>query len=191
MKSFLRAIADTYEAQGGPMTAELAAALRSSGSLSAKTPFEPTPTGALLDRILGSPASPRHPLLGEVARLRDRLIWYTPSFDRIPEPIGSKLSVVELLGPNGLVICDHCRVGLLLQMPDLTYPAHAHAAHELYLVLSGTAEWQLGDASPQTKPPGSFIHHPGGHWHAMNTRSEPLLAIWGWTGDIGFESYRI
>lgn len=173
------------------MTVELAAALRSSQSLSAKTPCEPTPTGALLDQIFASPGPTRHSLLDEVARLRDRLIWYSPSFDRIPEPIGSRLSVVELLGPNGLVFCDHCRVGLLLQMPQLFYPAHAHAAHELYLVLSGTAEWQLGDSPPTPKPPGSFIHHPGGESHAMNTRDEALLAIWAWTGDIGFESYRI
>lgn len=173
------------------MTAELSAALRAAGSFSPKTPYEPAITGAMLDQILESADPAQHPLLAEVARLRDSFIWYTPSFDRIPEPIGSKLSVVELLGPDGLVLCDHCRVGLLLQMPDLVYPAHAHAAHELYLVLSGTAEWQLGDAPFRPQPPGSFIHHPGGRRHAMTTRSEPLLAIWAWIGDIGFGSYRI
>ena len=191
MKSFLQAIAETYETQSGPMTAELSAALRGSEQFTPQTPYEPDLTGTMLDQMLAAPESGRHPLLDEVARVRASLVWYSPSFDRIPEPIGSKLSVVELLGPSGLVFCDYCRVGLFMQMPGLFYPGHAHAAHELYLVLSGTAEWQLNDTPPMTHPPGTFVHHPSGHWHAMNTRSEPLLAIWGWTGDIGFDSYAI
>ncbi|WP_282605246.1 dimethylsulfonioproprionate lyase family protein [Pelagibius sp. Alg239-R121] len=191
MKRFLRAIADVYDGQSGPMTVELSSALRSSQQLSTKPPHEPGPTGEILDHMMAAHASAHHPLLNEIARVRNSLVWYSPSFERIPEPIGSRLSVVELLGPDGLVFCDHCRLGLFLQMPDLFYPGHAHAADELYLVLSGTADWQLGGSEAIPRSPGSFIHHPSGHWHAMNTRSEPLLAIWGWTGDIGFDSYAI
>lgn len=189
MKRFLEAIATAYDAQPGPMTAELSDALRSSESRGPITPYESSLTGRMLDQILAAKEPDPHPLLAEVARVRESLVWYKAESERIPEAIGSRLSFVELLGPDGMVYCGHCRLGLFLQMPDLCYPGHAHAANELYLVLSGTAEWQTNGSEPTPQPPGSFIHHPSGHWHAMNTRSEPLLAIWAWTGDIGFDSY--
>lgn len=191
MKRFLQAIADILEAQSGPMTAELSAALRASDGQTAATPLEPPLTGKMLDQILADQVPDPHPLLAEVARVRESLVWYRPDSARIHEAIGSRLSAVELLGPDGMIFNSSCRLGLFLQMPDLFYPAHAHAADELYVVLSGTAEWQCNDSEPKLRPPGSFIHHPSRHWHAMNTRSEPLLVIWGWTGDIGFESYLI
>ncbi len=189
MKKLFEAIATAYDAQPLPIAGELSDALRSSDRHQRKTPHEPAQTGRALDRMLGDQIPEPHPILAEIAQIRETLVWYKAASERIPDAIGSRLSFVELLGPDGMVYCGHCRLGLLLQMPDLCYPGHVHAANELYLVLSGNAEWQTNALDTAPRPPGSFIYHPGGHWHAMNTRSEPLLAVWGWTGDIGFGSY--
>lgn len=191
MKRFLQAIAHTLEAQSELMTAELSDALRASDVPAPGTTVEPPLTGKMLDQILADQVPDPHPLLYEVARVRESLVWYRPESERIPDAIGSRISFVELLGPDGMVFNGNCRLGLLLQMPDLRYPGHAHAAEEIYLVLSGTADWQINDSDPTPRPPGAVIYHPSGQRHAMNTRNEPLLAIWGWTGDIGFDSYTI
>jgi dimethylpropiothetin dethiomethylase len=84
-----------------------------------------------------------------------------------------------------------CRVGLFLQGRHTAYPVHRHAAEELYLVLSGTACWQRGSQTPGLLVPGTFIHHASWEAHAMTTVDDPLLAIWCWTGEIGFEHYEI
>ena len=83
-------------------------------------------------------------------------------------------------------------MGLYLQAPEETfYPAHAHDAEEFYLVVSGAALWQAGTDDFRPAAPGSLIHHRSGEAHATHTKSEPLLALWGWLGDIGFDSYRL
>ncbi|TQV75716.1 dimethylsulfonioproprionate lyase family protein [Denitrobaculum tricleocarpae] len=191
MKRVLQALADSLEAQSGSMTAALCDALRRSKGDTHLPPCEPPPAGRMLDQILATGNPDPHPLLAEVARSRETLAWYGARPERIPEAIGARLFFVELLGPDGMVFCDRCRLGLLLQMPESHYPEHAHAADELYLVLSGTAEWRSEGSEPALRPPGSFIHHPGRQRHAMTTQEEALLAVWAWTGDIGFESYSI
>ncbi len=189
MKRFLQALADSLEEHSGSMTAALCDALRRSEGSTRLPSCEPPPIVRMLDQILATGNPDPHPLIEEVARIRETLAWYGARPERIPEAIGARLFFVELLGPDGMLFCDRCRLGLLLLMPESHYPAHAHAADELYLVLSGTAQWQCGDTAPKLLPPGSFVHHPSEQPHAMRTGGEALLAVWAWTGDIGFESY--
>ena len=68
--------------------------------------------------------------------------------------------------------------------PGTLYPAHAHAATELYHVLGGRARWQRGGEPWALRPPGAFILHPSGVAHAMATEAQPLLALYVWYGDM-------
>jgi quercetin dioxygenase-like cupin family protein len=77
-----------------------------------------------------------------------------------------------------------CCFGFTLIAPHTHYPAHAHPAIELYLVIAGAATWGLGDAPAEIRPPGSVIVHPSGAPHAMTTGAEPLLALFTWRGDL-------
>ncbi|OZA08947.1 MAG: hypothetical protein B7Y02_12190, partial [Rhodobacterales bacterium 17-64-5] len=54
----------------------------------------------------------------------------------------------------------------------------------------GLARWQAGDAR-LTLHPGDAIHHPPERPHAMHAGPDGFVAIWRWSGDIGFESYRM
>lgn len=191
MRPLLRSLADSLEDCVHPMTADLCDALRSAGGPMRLTPNEPDLIGPVLDQVLIVDSPDCHPLLAEILRVRGALAWYRARIERVPKAIGARLFFVELFGPDGMLFCDRCRVGLLLMMPESSYPEHAHAAEELYLVLSGTAQWQGRNGEQSALPPGSFIHHPSGQRHAMRTGGDALLAVWGWTGDIGFESYRI
>ncbi|HEY3686284.1 MAG TPA: dimethylsulfonioproprionate lyase family protein [Streptosporangiaceae bacterium] len=72
--------------------------------------------------------------------------------------------------------------GLLLLGPGVHYPAHRHPADEVYLPLT-PARWSTGTGADAVRPPGTPLHHPPGHPHAMRTGATPLLALYIWRGD--------
>src|SRR5450631_953645 len=88
----------------------------------------------------------------------------------------------EILGPCGPLPSEQLACGFLILGPSTHYPRHRHAAEEIYLPLSGTAEWQQGDAVWRDRSPGTPIHHASDEPHAMRTRTIPLLALYLWHG---------
>ena len=86
----------------------------------------------------------------------------------------------ELLGPAGHWLSNRISLGLLLLGPNLTYPEHLHPATELYVVLSGNAQWRQGRDPWRRRPPASVIEHASMEPHAMRTGAEPLLAAYLW-----------
>jgi dimethylpropiothetin dethiomethylase len=141
-----------------------------------------------LDPLLVEPSSAS---LAVLAQAQHILHWSDSGGAAKPAAVQSQLAFVELLGPSGMISHADCRVGLFLQGRHTAYPVHRHAAEELYLVLSGTACWQRGSQTPALLAPGTFVHHASWEAHAMTTVEDPLLAIWCWTGEIGFEHYEI
>lgn len=129
------------------------------------------------------------PAIDLIGKLAPTLSWRLPGRGRAPTNQVCQVAVVEIAGPDGMVYCDNCRFGLLLQSPDSLYPEHRHAAEELYLVLSGTAQWGTEQVDTELRPPGSLIHHAPWQPHAIRTLSTPLLVLWGWTGDLEFSTY--
>lgn len=97
--------------------------------------------------------------------------------------LARKIGFAELIGPDGPMDAPHCRVGFTLIAPNTLYPAHAHPATELYLVISGHAEWSASGVR-RIVPPGGFVLHQSNEPHAMRTFAEPLLALYSWSGDL-------
>ena len=119
------------------------------------------------------------------------LLWRRPGFGKIPDDISSHMAVCEVIGPTGQINHETVRAGLLFQESDITYPRHSHAAEEIYFPLTGPVDWQIDDTNWCQQEAGSFIHHLPYQSHAIRTGKTPLLALWGWSGDIDSESYRI
>ena len=89
----------------------------------------------------------------------------------------------EILGNgNGPMASERIACGFLILGPSTHYPRHRHEAEEIYLPLSGTAEWQQGDAVWRERAPGTLIRHAGDEPHAMRTGGSPLLALYLWRG---------
>ena len=88
----------------------------------------------------------------------------------------------EVLGPQAPWPAERISCGFLLLGPSTRYPPHRHLAEEIYLPLSGTAHWQQGARGWEAQPPGTVIHHESGVPHAMQTGSQPLLALYVWRG---------
>jgi len=120
-----------------------------------------------------------------------QLAWRRPGFGRIPNHIAKRLAVCEIIGPSGQIANIHVRAGLLFQEAGTIYPRHSHAAEEIYFALSGPVYWQTNGDSWQARNSGAFIHHAPYQPHAIQTKDIPLIAVWGWTGDIRSDSYDI
>jgi quercetin dioxygenase-like cupin family protein len=123
-----------------------------------------------------------------LAALPTPLVWhyhYAPHPGSPPdaEDLAERIGFAELIGPRAPLTAPACRVGFTLLAPATCYPQHAHPAIELYLVISGHAQWTTpGDE--RIVPPGAFVLHSASKPHAMRTFAEPLLALYGWRGDI-------
>jgi quercetin dioxygenase-like cupin family protein len=95
--------------------------------------------------------------------------------------LGQNIAFAEIIGPAAPLPSERVCLGLTLIAPGTRYPEHHHPATELYHVLAGSALW-TADGETQRQPPGAFILHPSQIEHAMETREEPLLAVYAWTG---------
>ena len=114
--------------------------------------------------------------------LSEQVQWHHASRG-IPEFFEGGYFYSLIIGDSGLVPSTNIRMGFYLQNKNVDYPSHAHDAEEYYLILSGHGSWQIGN-SWYDAIPGSIFHHQPGASHRMITESEPLLAIWIWTGLI-------
>jgi dimethylpropiothetin dethiomethylase len=119
------------------------------------------------------------------------LSWRRPGFGKIPDAIASHMAVCEIIGPTGQIKHETVRAGLLFQAQNIIYPRHSHAAEEIYLSLSGPVEWKVDNSDWLHSFAGDFTHHLPHQPHAIRTSTMPLLAVWGWAGDISAESYKI
>jgi len=95
----------------------------------------------------------------------------------------SSSSLVSPLG-QALLHNERIKIGLIVLGPDLHYASHHHPAAEIYYILSGTSEWCRGREGWKRRSPGDIIVHVPNEKHAFQTLSEPIVALWAWTGDI-------
>jgi mannose-6-phosphate isomerase-like protein (cupin superfamily) len=129
-------------------------------------------------------------LRGVLESLGHYLVWSEGGMT-MPQSFRGRYSYVELAGPKGMIASDVVSFGLYLQKSGTVYPSHWHEAVEHYLVLSGTADWQMDDAPYVKRLPGEAFVHGSNQRHATTTFDEPLLALWFWQGNIADSTYRI
>lgn len=113
-----------------------------------------------------------------------RLPWRYGYLPRPDAPdLGDAMGWAEIVGPEAPFQSGEVCFGLTLIGPSTYYLPHRHPATELYHVLAGNAVW-TADGYTEVKAPGAYILHTEDIIHAMRTGSEPLLAIYSWTGDV-------
>lgn len=89
---------------------------------------------------------------------------------------------IKILGPDAYWHSSQLASGFLILGNDVTYPQHWHEAEEIYLPISGNAEWYREDQGWLRQPVGTVIHHSGGVKHGTRTIGEPLIALYLWRG---------
>jgi mannose-6-phosphate isomerase-like protein (cupin superfamily) len=136
------------------------------------------------DAARDAPAGPLGALARQIAGAATELAWrQTYRAGEVPASFLERYGWCELAGSGGPVASAALGCGLLLLGPDTHYPPHSHAAEELYVPLSGAAEWQRGPERFAVRQPGDSVFHASGAVHAMRTGAAPLLALYLWRGD--------
>lgn len=136
----------------------------------------------------GQYGSNPHMIAEAVLAVKDELRWETAYADREDEPdlaaFSRNFAWTWLIGSGGPLGTDKIAAGLSLQGRDTYYPPHAHQAVENYWVIGGDGDWKIGIDPWFPVEPGHAIFHETGVRHAMQTNSEPMLALWLWTSHL-------
>ena len=106
-----------------------------------------------------------------------------------PEALRRVVRWKTLIGSGGPAWLGVPQKDVVMGILDLDaggyYPAHAHPAPEIYFVMSGTAEWTVGEET-FTAEPGTAIYHPSNVLHRMvNKGTAPLRTVWFWWAPDG------
>lgn len=188
LKALLRCAASYVSRHDSEIAREIAGALI---AVQAAEPELPPAMAAASESVPQMLEGSEDELLVALRSCVHALHWRAAGFGNLPDSASESLAVTELIGPDGMFPASAIRVGLLIQHPCFHYPKHSHAAEELYLVLKGTAHWAIDNDTPVPRPPGTFVHHESFQPHSMVTTAEPLLALWGWTGDVDGATYSV
>ena len=188
--SFLAECSHLLEAVDEPMAQRFASLL----AAAADTDGDPS------ERASPFPLGPR-PDMGAIATARTaaalagldaadpHIGWRHPPEEHVPPGWAHSAAAAELLGPDGSISGpDSERFGLFFLNPGVTYPDHWHDADEFYYVLAGSAVWTVDDETTRSSA-GSYIRTPSQAVHRIITDDEPVLTVWGWSGDTSFDSY--
>lgn len=100
-----------------------------------------------------------------------------------PEALREVVRWKTLVGDNGsngtgAVPQNDMSMGVLELDPGGYYPAHAHPAPEIYYVMSGTAEWSVGDETFLATPGMAIYHAPHMPHRMVNKGTEKLQTVW-------------
>ncbi|MFM7335429.1 MAG: dimethylsulfonioproprionate lyase family protein [Tabrizicola sp.] len=187
LPDLLQALADLTAHEPRPEAQSTAEALRAA----ATTDFPEQTPSALADGILHTASRPSHPVAKLIQDAHRWLPWQdSPIAAQQPDQLRAIKSVVTLLGPGAPIPSQTLLFGLFYQAPNAYYPLHTHNAAETYTIIAGSALWQAGDQSFPTTI-ADPIHHPPNLPHAMRAGPDGFLALWRWSDDIGFDSYRM
>jgi len=84
-----------------------------------------------------------------------------------------------LMRANAMLELGEVIVGFLYVDRHQTYPEHEHEPQELYLILSGTAEWRHGgNEHYESIGPGQSFYNKPFDRHGVRVADEPLLALY-------------
>jgi hypothetical protein len=141
------------------------------------------PCLAHLDRAADLAPPQARRLAGLLAEHRNAFRWgqtYTPAdFGR---RFIDNYGWLEVFGTRGHFVNHTVAGGFLSLGPNTFYQDHHHIAEEIYIPLTGGAEWRMADQPFRRQESGEVIHHASGVNHAMRTGDEPLLALYLWRG---------
>lgn len=143
----------------------------------------PLPVLRRLPRVEDIAAPEARPLADLLRRKAEAFRWgqtYGP--EDFGESFLAEYGWLEVFGTRGHFVHAEIAGGLLLLGPNMFYPEHRHTAEEIYLPLTGGAEWFMEGQGWRRRAAGEVVHHGPDVVHAMRTGAEPLLALYLWRG---------
>lgn len=91
----------------------------------------------------------------------------------------------EVIGKLGPFVSSKVRSGIGVWGPGIDYPAHQHAAEEVYVVLGGRADFMLDGGPYESRSAGDVVHVRSMRRHGFRTTNMPLAVFYIWqAGDL-------
>ncbi len=144
-----------------------------------------------LSNCLSLTAPRTHALVAGFERDKASRKWeqsYTQADGVVGDDMLSGYGFAEVIGKHGPFVSTKVRTGIGVWGPHIVYPAHRHAAEEVYVVLAGRAIFRLGEdeaARDAERLPGDAVHVPSMTTHGFRTTDEPLVVFYIWqAGDL-------
>ena len=115
-----------------------------------------------------------------------------PSYSNYPQWLTDAMHSKSLIGPTGAIQENDIGVSMLQLDPGTYYGGHAHPQPEIYIVLSGTAEFEWGDET-FTAEAGTVTYCPPNLSHAMRVTSKEPLKMFGlrWAPDGRHDDWHV
>ena len=107
---------------------------------------------------------------------------YTQADGLVGDDMLAGYGFIELVGKLGPFVSNKVRLGVGAWGPHIKYPAHHHAAEEIYLVLAGSAWFELEGDAPAQRAAGDVVYVRPSRVHALHTRDEPVVVFYLWQG---------
>jgi len=131
-------------------------------------------------------------LLTVFERHKNRLHWeqsYTKEEDLVPDAMLAGYGFAEIIGQRGPFVSERIRAGIAVWGPDINYPRHQHQAEEVYVVLTGSAEFTVGSAAESRHSAGDVVYVESNTPHGFRTTGQNLVVYYLWqAGDLRQQS---
>ncbi len=129
-----------------------------------------------------------HELVARFAMHKHRLRWeqsYRREDGLVPDAMLDGYAFSEVIGKRGPFVSERIRCGLGVWGPGIEYPRHHHQAEEVYLVLAGSAVFELGGTGPARRGVGDIVYVAPNEVHGFNTTDDLLVVFYLWqAGDL-------
>ena len=73
----------------------------------------------------------------------------------------------------------------------MVYGPRSHAAEETFYILSGKAIWWNEDNGHRSLGRGEYVFHRFNVEHTSTTKESHVMAIWRWSGDVGYDQSKL
>lgn len=146
------------------------------------------PASDILAKCLDGTIPQTRGLMELFARERGTRFW-EQSYSRADAAIGEDMlanyGFAEIIGKRGPFLSDRVRAGIGVFGKGIDYPPHRHKAEEIYMILAGSADFQLGQGAPIRREVGELIHVPSYLVHGFRMTDNPLIVLYLWKdGDL-------
>ena len=146
------------------------------------------PAANFLTGAIASANQQTRALLELFERRKDRLRWeqsYRKEDGVVPDAMLEGYAFAEIIGKQGPFVSDRLRAGIGIWGPDVVYPRHQHQAEEIYIVLAGSAEFDLGAAETTGYNTGEVIYVEANAPQGLRTGDQILVLYYLWqAGDL-------
>jgi mannose-6-phosphate isomerase-like protein (cupin superfamily) len=127
-------------------------------------------------------------LLQAFVRHQGQLRWeqsYRKGDGLVPDAMLDAYGFAEIIGARGPFVSDRIRAGIAIWGPGVVYPRHQHQAEEIYILLSGSARFKLGDETETRYQRGDVVFVASNTPHAFCCDDEALVVCYLWqAGDL-------